>query len=609
MFGHAARGRDFVPALPKRELRRKLDRGYEKLLSTDQTKLPLAHEAVPEPTIYFGGTPASVLSISSELKLGEEALLEKIEATSWMLSFVSSLFGPFRMSKLITDEQGIRFLASDIRTTLKKVGIAHPIAQLFAGAGLSVSRTVGDGATYTIILAGKILERCWELLRKGLKPATLVDGILEAYGKCLKIAEELSVRSVSDVEGCLRNVLANSLMNRLPGHAREKATELMYKALDILGLDRFSSSDAENALDIKTVEGGSLLDSFMLDGVAIFKELPHPDMPKKLRDVKVAIIKGELRIPERLGRYLDLKLGLDGDVDMKDFLERKRSFLRSYAERLWKLDVGAVIVEKGVDPELVELFAGRKTTLIFGLPYTEVELISRAAGAIPAPEPGLLTEDCLGWAGTIEEVKINKKKLLLIYGCKNPKSVTVVLQGSDNLLLQDVERCIRHSIPFFLSLKHDGRLVYGGGAFEIETSLRLRDYAECIPDKRQLVIKSVADAFEDVVSILSTNIGKDPIDVISILRAKHVEGFLDACIAIDGNIGSAKEMGLYDSLAVKLQAIRTAFELAYSVLRIDGIIFGRKLSEPEYYYVKRIKGTSQEKIREFKKDYGVESLG
>lgn len=607
LYKHFAKGRDFVPNIIEIELMKKLDKGYEKLSKIDQTKLPLAHEAVPEPTIYFGGSPASILSIGSEIKLGDEANFEKITASLWIIDFISSFFGPFRMSKLITDEQGLRYLASDLRTVLKKVGIAHPIAQLFVGAGLTLSKTVGDGSVYTMILAGKILERFWGLLKNGFKASIILDGLLDAYNVCLQISKTLAIDSISSSSDIIKDVLRSSLTNRLPAHAREKVIEMIYRVLSIVGLESFSL-DFENIVDIKTVEGGTLLDSFVLDGVAIFKEFPHPDMRKRLEDVKIAIVKDELRIPEKFSRDIDLKLDIDGGIE--DFFNRKNIFLKEYADKLWRLDVKLVIVEKGVDPMLVEIFAKNNINLVFGLPHPEVDLIANAVNALPVPNPSLLSEDCLGWAGVVEEVKIGRKNLLLIYRCKKPKNITIVLQGSDNLLLYDVERCIKHSLPLLFSLNKDGRIVYGGGAFEIEMSLRLRNYADGIPDRRQLVFKAIADAFEDVVSILSMNIGKDPIETVSKLKAMHTKGFLSACVSIDSKegIGKADEIGLYDALVVKMQAIKTAFELVYSIMRIDGIIIGRKLSEPEYYYVKRIKGTSEEARRKLKKEYGIESL-
>ncbi|MEM2910216.1 MAG: TCP-1/cpn60 chaperonin family protein [Nitrososphaerota archaeon] len=606
IFAHGAKGRDFVPTVSHKLLLEKIDRGYGKLAKIDQRMLPLAHESVPEPTIYIDGKPASVFSIGSELKLGEDAQIEKFSAVHWMTEFISGLYGPLRMSKLITDEQGLKYLASDVRTILKKTGLTHPIAQLMAGAGLTMSKTVGDGAVYTILLGGKILERCRELMLKGLKTPILLEGLLDALNQSLRIAEKLSIDASSQRENMLGLIMKTTLMNRLPEHVRHKLADILHRVVEIVGIDELTSVDVDKVIDVKAVERGTLIDSFVLDGVAVFKEMAHPDMPKKLEATKVAVLKDELRIHEKIGRQLSYSLELD-DVGLRELLDSKNAYISNLIKRIMDLNVGFVVAEKGADSIAIEQLARAGIAVIYGLPHPEVELIARAVNALPASTT-LLEESDLGWAGIVEEVDLNGKKAVLIYKCRKPKSVTVLLRGVTNLLQSDVERCIKHSLPIFSLIREGFKVVYGGGAFEVELSLCLKEYAESIPDKRQLVVKAVADALEEVVSVLSTNLGQDSVEVLSKLRSEHASGKVDACINSEGGVASAKDLGLYELSVVKQQAIKTAFELAYTILRIDGIITGRKLSEPEYYYVKRTKGTSPEKLRELKKEYGLETL-
>jgi len=603
---HRFRGRDFVPTISHRLLLEKLDRGYAKLAKVDQRLLPLSHESVPEPTVYFDGKPASVLSISSEFKLGEDAQSEKFSVVQWMTEFVSGLYGPFRMSKLITDEGGLKYFASDVRTILRKVGLAHPIAQLMAGAGLTMSKTVGDGAVYTIILGGKILERCRELMLKGLSVSTILDGLLDALNQSLCMLERMSIDVSSQREKMLMLIMNTSVMNRLPEHVRHKFANILNKVVEIVGIDELASVDVDKVVDIKAVESGSLDDSIVLDGVAVFKEMAHPDMPKRIEAVKVAVLKDELRVHEKIGRQLNYSLEL-GDGELKKLLDSKNAYVSSLVKKIKDLNVGFVVVEKGVTPIAIEQLARAGIAAIYGLPHPEVELIVRAVNALPT-KTTLLEDSDLGWAGIVEEVDFNGKKAVLIHKCRKPKSVTVLLRGVTNLLQSDVERSLKHSLPIFSLVRECCKVVYGGGAFEIELSLHLKEYAENIPDKRQLVVKAVADAFEDVVSVLSTNLGQDSVEVLSKLRSEHKSGKADACVSSEGGVASAKDLGLYELSAVKQQAIKTAFELAYTILRIDGIITGRKLSESEYYYVKRIKGTSPERLRELKKEYGLETL-
>jgi chaperonin GroEL (HSP60 family) len=59
-------------------------------------------------------------------------------------------------------------------------------------------------------------------------------------------------------------------------------------------------------------------------------------------------------------------------------------------------------------------------------------------------------------------------------------------------------------------------------------------------------------------------------------------------------------LGLLDSLDIKLQIVRSAFEAAITILRVDDVVVAPDLPDSERAYLQRIKGTSKEELK--KKD-------
>jgi len=215
------------------------------------------------------------------------------------------------------------------------------------------------------------------------------------------------------------------------------------------------------------------------------------------------------------------------------------------------------------------------------------------------PDPSLLTSEDLGWAKLVEERKVGKDTLVFITGCKVPKTVDIVIRGANKRALDDVERVMKGAIKAAVTVAKDPRLVWGGGAFEQELAMKLYDYSEEIPDRRQLVIRAVAEAFESLPAMLAETVGLEAVDITAELRRRHSLGEASAGVDVNNNsIALMSSLGLLDSLDVKLQVIKSAFETAITILRVDEVLVGRDLPEPERAYVQRIKGTSPEKLKE-----------
>src|SRR2546428_10698490 len=129
----------------------------------------------------------------------------------------------------------------------------------------------------------------------------------------------------------------------------------------------------------------------------------------------------------------------------------------------------------------------------------------------------------------------------------------------------------------------DGKALPGGGAADIELSLRLKDFGPSVGGREQLAIEAFSEALEVIPWTLAENAGLDAIDLLITLRTKH-EGKKGKHVGVDlekGGTGDMIESKVIEPLRVKRQAIESASEVANMILRIDDVIAAKKMSGGE----------------------------
>ncbi|HID04329.1 MAG TPA: thermosome subunit, partial [Aigarchaeota archaeon] len=167
-----------------------------------------------------------------------------------------------------------------------------------------------------------------------------------------------------------------------------------------------------------------------------------------------------------------------------------------------------------------------------------------------------------------------------IEGCENPKSLTILIRGGTQRIVDEAERSIKDAINVVKDVIVEGKIVAGGGSPEIETALKLRDFAKTLPGKEQLAVEKFAEALEIVPSQLAENAGMDPIETIVTLSAKHKEGNTWYGVnVVEGKLDDMMKLNVLDPLLVKKQTIKSAMEAASMILKIDDIIAASKLEE------------------------------
>jgi chaperonin GroEL (HSP60 family) len=469
-----------------------------------------------------------------------------------------------------------------------------------AGAVFATFQEVGDGSVSTIILAGKILEECEKLVTEGVHPNIIRDGLILSYKKAIETSDKISFNLRLDITEVINLGIHNALAGKLPYQDREHIATLVSDATKILKLETLPSYEGTDIIDVKKIKGKSMQDSFLVDGLALYREMANIYMPEKIENARIALIKGELRIPnKKLTRYQDYRFEFNRVEQLRNFKRSKQKYLKSITDKILNAGANVIMLEKGVDDFVLDYLARKNILLVRRFPPSEVDRVAKATGALAVGSINDLDPSCLGWADIVEHKKITGEPWLFIRGCKNPKTIDIVLRGSSKYLLDDVERIIKGAVLVARTLVKEPRLVWGGGAFEEEIALALNSCAVKIADKRQLVFKAVAKAFESIPLLLGRSAGLNEIDVITELRAKHSRGETSTGVdVINSQLAEMSKARLFDSLAVKKHVIKAAFETALAIIHVDDYIKCRELPEPEKYYAQRMKKTKDLEVRE-----------
>jgi len=192
-----------------------------------------------------------------------------------------------------------------------------------------------------------------------------------------------------------------------------------------------------------------------------------------------------------------------------------------------------------------------------------------------------LFEKDLGSAGTVEERKIEEDRWVFIEGCKHPKSVSLLLRGGSQRVVDEVERSVHDAIMVVRDVMEIPSIVAGGGAPETYVATKIRSWSKSLEGREQLAAEKFADSLESIPLALAENTGMDPIDTLATLRSKQLKGEKWTGIdVVKARVVNMKSSDIIEPLSVKHQVVSAASEAACMILRIDDVIAVAKSAGP-----------------------------
>ena len=515
--------------------------------------------------------PVLVLKESALQQKGKDAQKNNIAAAKLVADLVKTSLGPRGLDKMLVDSLGDVTITNDGATILKEIDAQHPAAKMMVEVSKTIDTEVGDGTTSSVVFAGALLEKAEKLLEKDVHSTVIVDGYQAASEKALELLAGFAKSVKPYDEESLIKIAKTSMQSKLISEDSEPLSKLVVGAILKIAEKNgdIHSVDLDN-LKVEKKSGASIQDTALIKGIVLDKEIVHSGMPTKIQKAKIALVNAALEVEKT---EMSAEIRISDPTQMQMFLEEENRMLKEMVTKLHNAGTNVLICQKGIDDISQHYLAKHGILAVRRVKESDMTKLAKATGGRITTNLDDITEKDLGHADLVQQKKVETDKWVFIEGCKNPHSVTVLIRGGSQRVIDEVDRSIHDSLMVVKDVIETPSIVTGGGSAEAYLAGQLNEYADSFDGREQLAIKQYAEALESIPLTIAENAGMDPIDTIISLRAKQNNGKKGAGInAKESKIGDMNSLSILEPLVVKEQIVKSATETACMILRIDDVI-------------------------------------
>jgi archaeal chaperonin len=522
-----------------------------------------------------GGMPILILKEGASETKGREAQKNNINAAKTVAEIVRTSLGPRGMDKMLVDSLGDVTITNDGATILKEIDVQHPAAKMMVEISKATDNEVGDGTTSVVVLAGSLIEKAEELITKNVHPTVIVDGYRKCAVKSIELLNNIAIKVTNNEKDQLIKIAKTSMQTKLVSKESDDLANIVVTAAQQVSESRNESIKVDlDDIKVEKKSGGSIKDTKLIKGIVLDKEVVHGGMPKRVEKAKIALINSALEIEKT---EFDAKLNITSPEQMKRFLDEENTMLKTMVEKITGSGANVVICQKGLDDIAQHYLAKANVLTVRRVKESDMTKLSRATGARVINNLDDLTSKDLGAADLVEERKVETDKWVFIEGCKNPKSVTILIRGGSQRVVDEADRSVHDALMVTKDVLEKPLIVAGGGSPEAYVSGKLREWTNTLTGREQLAAEKFAEALEIIPLTLAENAGMNQIDTLAELRSKQNKGSKWAGIdARNSRIADMSKLDIFEPLSVKEQIIKSATEVASMLLRIDDVIASSK---------------------------------
>ena len=521
--------------------------------------------------------PIFILPEGSNRTLGKDAQRTNIAAAKAVAEAVRTTLGPKGMDKMLVDSLGDIVVTNDGVTILEEMNIEHPSAKMIVEIAKTQEDEVGDGTTTAVVFAGEILKNAEALLSQNVHPTVIAKGYRMAAEKSLEILNSLAEPITAKDTELLKKIAMTAMTGKGAEQSKEKLADLAVRAVQrVMEIENNKISIDTDNIKLEKKVGASVEDSELIEGIVLDKERVHSDMPRQVRNARIALVDSAIEIKDT---EIDAKISITSPEQIQAFVDMEEKMLRDKVEKIAKSGANVLFCQKGIDDVAQHFLAKKGIYTVRRVSTEDMNKLARATGAKVSSKLDDLSD--LGNAGMVEEIKVGDEHMTFIRECKNPKAVTLLVRGGTEHVVDEIKRALDDAIGDISAALIGGKAVAGAGAIEVELSRQLKKYSASLSGREQLAVNAFADALEIIPRTLAENAGLDPIDTMTGLKAAHDKEMKWAGINVfTGKVMDAWKEGVIEPLKIKTQAISSASEVAVMILRIDDVISSTKKEMP-----------------------------
>jgi thermosome len=518
------------------------------------------------------GQPVLILREDTKRSRGRDARRSNMMAAQIISEVLKTTLGPRGMDKMLIDSLGDITITNDGATILDEIDVQHPAAKMMIEVAKTQDDEVGDGTTTAVILAGELLKKAGDLLDQEIHPSIIITGYQKAAEKALERLKELALDVDMDDSETLMKLAMTSMRSKTIAQSAEHLSALVIEAIKQIMEERDGEviADVDNVQIVKK-EGKSLAETELIRGIIIDKEVVHAGMPKKVENAKIALVDSALEVEKT---EFDAEIRIRSPDAIKAFLDQESEMLMKMVNQVKDSGANILFAQKGIDDVAQHFLAKAGIMAARRVKKSDMEKLAKATGGKVISNLSDLKASDLGKCGLVEERKVGDDKMIFVEECSDPQAVAIFVRAGLERMIDEAERGLNDALYVISDVAEMPKMVPGGGAIETELSKYVSNYATQVGGREQLAIEAFGGALEVVPRTLAINAGLDVLDTMVAIKAAHDKegGWSVGVNVFEEGVVDMLEQGVVEPRAVKLQAIKSAVEVASMILRIDDVV-------------------------------------
>jgi T-complex protein 1 subunit alpha len=550
---------------------------------------------------------AGALFLGGQKISGADVRDQNVLATQAIANIMKTSFGPSGLDKMMVDDIGDVTVTNDGATILSLLDVEHPAGRILVDLAQQQDKEVGDGTTSVVLIAAELLRRANELVKNRIHPTVIITGYRRALREAVKYLQENISTSVESLgRESLVNVAKTSMSSKIIGADSDFFAHMVVDAmLAVKSVNPSRNNEVKypvKAVNILKAHGKSATESVLVHGYALNCTVASQAMKTRITDAKIACLDMNLQ-KERM--KLGVHITVEDPQQLEKIRERESGMVLERVEMILKAGANVVLTTKGIDDMVLKLFIERGAMGVRRCKKEDLRRIAKASGATLVSTLSDLNGDekfdkeSLGYAEEVVQERISDDECILVKGTKAYSSASIILRGSNEYQLDEMERSVHDSLSAVKRTLESGAVVPGGGAVETALHIYLEEFALTTSSREQLAIGEFSQSLLVVPKTLAVNAALDSSELLAQLRLRHAlsqrvqdgdanEKEKDIAkrrqyknYGLDlsrGKLADVVKMGVLEPSMSKIKQLKSAVEACVSIMRIDTLI---KLDPPE----------------------------
>mmetsp|Transcript_21209 Transcript_21209/g.63831 ORF Transcript_21209/g.63831 Transcript_21209/m.63831 type:complete len:529 (+) Transcript_21209:150-1736(+) len=512
-----------------------------------------------------------VLGAGASEERGETARMASFVGAMAIADLVKTTLGPKGMDKILQSmSRGQEIMVTnDGATILKSLYVDNPAAKVLVDISKVQDDEVGDGTTSVVVLAGELLREAEQLVNQKIHPMTIIAGYREACSAARDRLEAIALDHSADVAAFrqdLLNIARTTLSSKILTQDKDHFAELAVDAVL-----RLKGSQNLDSIHIIKKPGGTLKESFLDEGFILDKRI-GVGQPKRVENARILVANTAMDT-DKIKIY-GARVRVDSMQKVADIEKAERAKMADKCQRIISHGINCFVNRQLIYNFPEEIFADAGVMAIEHADFDGIERLALVTGGDITSTFDHPEQTKLGECKLIEEITIGEDRLIHFSGVAKAEACTIVLRGASTHVLDEAERSLHDALCVLSTATADSRVLYGGGWPEMQMARVVDDLGARTPGKRSLAMAAFARALRAIPTTICDNAGLDSAELVSQLRAQHVEGDggRSGVDVLLGQVGDMQQLGIFEAFRVKNVVLLSATEAAEMILRVDEII-------------------------------------